>query len=457
LLIDGAFKEATVSMRAWIGMGTMIALAACGVAAPMGAEDAAIQPQQQPAPGDERAASEQEALSRPGDASSQAGPPEGGSGISPRVAVPCLVPCPDGKTCTCGPNGTGVYAVEGGSAGIDVIQPDGVTREIMITHFINDPFTFPQIVTFRYGYFDAESNQWIPLPGTGVIATADYQSKQDLRVLSVDEASTVPTWTLYDTTTKTTITVSNHDLIYLKLHVAFIVDTKTWNATLDFTDPQVIPGNHTTVNAYNMRWQTGTPATPVTYCHKADGSPDLVVFQKGIDVDPATGSVTRQNAAQYITVSCYLGAPAQVYSWGYIYLDPADLLSPRTFYFDAGIHMKRASYCGDEHYYTVAGTLIRKSDNLFINNEVKLPMEASWGTKGARCVNSERMRHREMAPVNSNLFQCNGQPYQPGQQPLQDCTFWCNGTPLPRCSPPPPQPPLQLPPPPPPSLTDAPI
>jgi hypothetical protein len=207
-----------------------------------------------------------------------------------------------------------------------------------------------------------------------------------------------------------------------------------------------------------MQWKNlSDPSIASTqqYCRGPSQQPDTVVFQQGIDVDPVKGTVARPGAAaSFVTLSCSLGAPAKVYSWGYSYQGS----SPSATLFDAGIHMKRASYCADFRHYTWADTDIFKSDDQNINHLINPPppsappgIEAWWGPNGALCVNSENMRHLSLAPANDvSLMSCGGKPYMSGQ-PLQDCSFVCNGIPLPKC----PQSPLPQPWPP--FLADGPV
>jgi len=118
-----------------------------------------------------------------------------------------------------------------------------------------------------------------------------------------------------------------------------------------------------------------------------------VVFQAGIAVDPVNGSVTPMSNG--VTLSCFHGAPATVYSWNYSYTDP------NPFYFASAIQMKRAAYCGDAHAYTIGGTLIDILDNDNIHHGTcdknNLPyLEAEWTEKGAICVTRSNMRQPKL-------------------------------------------------------------
>lgn len=400
-------------------------------------------------------------------------PRDGGFAAVSQDAEPAQIVCSDGTmatctdpyNCTCG-NGTGVYAVEGGFAGITVrtaSEPQGGPGEqiIMITHFINN--ASGSNVTFEYGTFvlsavGSATNQWTWQPlGIGNVDSADYGAQTNLTAILVRETNTVPIWMLRTLGTGALQSVT--DLQRLKLHISFKVPgvAALKMVTLDFhgSGTNTLGGNVIQkLTEYRMRWQNLSDfpaASPQQYCHGSSKQPDdMVVFQQGIDVDPMSGTVKRPdpklnpNPANVVTVSCSLGAPAMVYSWGYPYqgLD-AD---PDTFYFDAGIHMKRASYCGDARYYTTAGTMIHISDSKGLHGDVPNPsgnpgVEAWWGRRGAVCVNSEHMRHPEMAPTDIELMTCGGQPYKIGN-PLQGCSFVCNGGSLPACPPGPPPPQL---------------
>jgi ADYC domain len=114
--------------------------------------------------------------------------------------------------------------------------------------------------------------------------------------------------------------------------------------------------------------------------------------------------VTRNaTTAHFVTVSCRLGGPATVYWWGYDHLNPAT-----TWYFDGGLHMKRASYCANSRHYTIAGTQIRIADDAGIEDDPIQDVEAFWTPTGATCLGT--MRHPELG-----------------------FSGWCNGVKLPVC------------------------
>jgi ADYC domain len=434
-----------VSNRAWIGAGVIAMLIGCrttGHPGPPGAET----------------------RSPLGEGAATGSPPPGDGGVSATVppdtdTVQCPAPCPDPPTCTC-TNGTGVYAAEGGFAGITVrMGRDGrtVSLPIMITHFINNGSGLRGNVTFNYGYFDPSTNQWkSPGIGTGRVDSADYGSQTDFRVISVHEGiePTMPLWELLDPATGTPVRVSDSQMPALGLYISFTVPGGTpgsmvlKKALLSFNKvPKIARNGGGYVYVYGMQWKNlsdSSIASPQQYCRDSSQKPDTVVFQQGINVDPATGKVApRSGTANLVTLSCFQGAPAKVYSWGYSYQGSS---SSSTFYFDAGIHMKRASYCADFRHYTWAGTSIDRLDDQEINKQIPPPppnsplppdLEAWWSPDGALCVNSEHMRHSSLAPKDIDLLSCNGNPYNGQPQQLQNCFFVCkvNGQSisLPKC------------------------
>jgi ADYC domain len=313
--------------------------------------------------------------------------------------------CPNGTTNCCPTNGTGIYTDEGGFAGIDVYrsppvgQPPNVARKIMITNLANVTAPEPR-VTFQVGYFDP-TNQWLVL-GDGAVGSADYADRQRLRVVAVHETNTTPVWTLIDPATHSTISVRDKQLADLVLHITF---PDGWNntvqAALDFTGPATrtkkeSPG----VRTYGMRWRFDVPGATAwkPYCLDAKRRADSVVFQHDIVVDPMTGAVARPSPGVAVTLSCFRGAPATVYGWGYPYT------GQDVFHFDAGIQMKRASYCADSHDYTVAGTPIEIRDDLLIRRDAVRHLEASWTAHGATCVNLKNLRHSGLGFTGT----CNG-------------------------------------------------
>jgi len=368
-----------------------------------------------------------------GTSAAQVAPAGGGSrAASGALVVAPAASCPDPKNCT-SPNGSGVYTAEGGFAGIAVSERlAGVVfrRDIMITHFINNDSLNRQGVTFRYGYFDRSTNKWVALPGTGIVKKAKYHGKA-LDVLSVTEDQTIPVWTLHDpaASVETTVPVSDQELLELQLELEFEFAAAKNIAILAFNDTQTHSGRNA-VRTYNLRWRLiGAAPGAKQYCFAdRDGKiPDSIVFQRGIEVDPMNGAIHRRNpSSSVVTISCYLGAPAQVYGWGYDYLDVKT--DP---YFRAGIHMKRASYCGDESYYTQPGTEILMHDDRPIRDELVLnpntKIEAHWKPDGAVCMNPENVRHLSMVPIKTGLLSCTNPKRR------DTCSFVCKGTPVPRC------------------------
>jgi hypothetical protein len=310
--------------------------------------------------------------------------------------------CPDPASCTQS-NGTGVYTAENGSAGIG-------PSALMITHFINTGAS----VRFEGRYRVAVPGQqpsWRLLAQPGAVVSADHDGETGLSVVEVTEGATTPTWTLQGPAGQPQQHVSDAGLKTLQLHISFdTVGDGTREYVIDFAGPPVqhiFTGrivNHET--EYTMQWAVPGRA-PQIYCRDASGSPDTVVYQQGIDVEPVTGHVTHVvPATQLVTLSCYLGAPATVYRWGYDY-------ERDQFHFDAGIPMKRASYCADASFYTRTGTLIHIGDEGHRSQESveKNDVEAWWTPDGATCVNLDHLRY----PTLGRTFKpvCKGRPVPP--------------------------------------------
>jgi hypothetical protein len=305
--------------------------------------------------------------------------------------------CPDPSSCT-RPNGTGVYTAEDGYAAIGPSQ-------LMIMHFINHGSS----VTFQDRHLEAGATLWTQLAADGLVTRADYGTQKSLDVRSVSETATVPTWTLQNRATGATVTVTGDEIQKLTLYIGFATTSFGSEAyAIDFAGPALVHPDPRGrgVSNYHMRWRHRDPPTdPVSYCHLAaaagappgpDGQPplgdyDTVVFQQGIDVEPVTGKIGRPPVAgSIVTLSCYFGAPATVYRWGY------DYLTRVPFYFDAGIQMKRASYCADQEHFTKAGTPIQIADDLTApagnHDNIRDLLEASWSPVGAKCFNRGNAR-----------------------------------------------------------------
>jgi hypothetical protein len=344
----------------------------------------------------------------------------------PKTGTTTAAICTDDTTGCKDPNGTGVYTAEGGSAGIG-------DQKLMITHFVNDSGR----VTFHGRYFDAGQKQWAPLPTPGLAYGAVYQGKP-LSVVAVSETSTAMQWQLFDPEAQVVVLAPEPGkpptglTVYLQValpHAASSTAGNTPNTAapaplrdaagvpLPAPAPMAAPlgdiryyaldftpgGSGTTerkqpLTTYQLSWHDTRSVAPVPYCADAQGGADTVVFQQGIDVDPVNGRVAAiAYTAGLVTLSCSLGAPAKVYGWGYRYDAKA------LFYFAAAIQMKRASYCGDEGHYTVAGTEIHIFDDQGFHpiGGLKLvdkiaTVEASWTPDGATCVTPGNRRHVDM-------------------------------------------------------------
>jgi hypothetical protein len=133
------------------------------------------------------------------------------------------------------------------------------------------------------------------------------------------------------------------------------------------------------------------------------------------------GSVTRPApTTKVVTLSCRKGAIATVFSWGYRYLaSPAD-----TFYFDAGIHMKRASYCADGHAYTETGANIAIEDNRGINAQSDSHIEAWWTPAGALCLSTLRRPQIAADQGFSNSCSARTPPNLPACPPALSPAQW---------------------------------
>jgi ADYC domain-containing protein len=326
-----------------------------------------------------------------------------------------LVRCSDPGGCTQS-NGTGVYFEEGGAAGLGPMQ-------LLITHFINGQSS----MRFQGRYLDPNSQLWRPLSEPGTVYRADLRDQMNLTVVSLSESGTMPTWTL-QSGTQPPFPVTGAELKGLKIYINFaIAGMGQTQYVLEFDGP--VNSQDRTVNqtiGYHLLWSrlAGGPAH-VVYCTAATGAPDPIVFQQGIDVRPFDGTVALN--PNFVTMSCKLGAPATVYRWGYNYTS-ADL-----FYFAAGIHMKRASYCGDAQYFTVAGTRIEFTDDQGRSTAARTAeLEAWWTPRGASCADPEHARHGDI--VLKNNFK-----------------WTCGGVRLNRCQPPPGSPPVA------PYLVDSPL
>ena len=288
--------------------------------------------------------------------------------------------CPDPEECTLS-NGGGVYTQEVGNAHIG-------PNDLMLTHFINQPGGG---VTLEGREFDAVNGAYFK-------QTTDWVGARYLGVsyslFGVYESATVPQFRLLRTN-GTPFNVTGNQILDLEL----IVEIKPAFWTISFKvgqnhgqdihgnpDGQLLPGpgsQHVTVNAFDMFWNPGQTRaqTPQPYCHLAPKlvtnppapETDPVVFQQGIVVNAVNAVMTPMN--NYVTLSCLHGALATVAWWGY-----DDHTQPELF--EAAMHMKRASYCGDDSFYTRRNTTIMIRDTVGnLDNSLFDPLnfEASWG------------------------------------------------------------------------------
>jgi hypothetical protein len=298
------------------------------------------------------------------------------------------VRCPDPQTdCTVN-NGAGVYTEEYGSAGIG-------QQHYMITHFINNAGGG---VSLQVRYFEAATGTWQVT--NGAVYYANYRGKHTLTVLSVSESLTTPSWTIYDASTSSNITVTGADI--LNLEVVLSLD-KLYTIDWDVAGSETMKA---TIQEYNMRWRLTGSSSANQYCFRGDGTKDAVVFQQGMWVNPVTAKVARSSTIEgYVTLSCRYGAIATARLWGYPYRTPYN-----TFFYDSALQMKRASYCADSEFYTHSGTKIRVWDAAGVQDDPMTPaeIEAYWTPNGATCIGP--MRHWGMGFSGS-----------------------CNGVPLPKC------------------------
>jgi hypothetical protein len=295
-------------------------------------------------------------------------------------------------------NGTGVYYQEGGFAGMSSIQ-------VMITNFIN---TGSQ-VQWQGRFSRVGSGTWQMLPLNGSVTGAYYNGVY-YRVRAVSETGTLPTWTLVDTTTNANILVSGASVYGMYLNINFYDQPRdhVYYFQLWFGPMQTEAGGsnspyfQTTINKYSLWYRDVSAGGSWTeYCTDINHAVDPVVFQQGMFVAPTSGQVfTNSND---VTLSCRLGAIATVYWWGYDYHN--DL-----WHYEAGIHMKRASYCGDDNYYTVGGTIFQPQDdgpaNWYWVQDAAV--EASWSPTGALCYTQPRRPDLAQHGVTPFNGYCNG-------------------------------------------------
>lgn len=317
--------------------------------------------------------------------------------------------CPDPTTDCTQLNGPGVYTDEGGYAGMGDVM-------FMITHFIT---TTQNQVKFDGIQFNAATNAYEPAPNLGLVTGATYLGVS-YNVVAVTESKTVPTWTLANPVTGGEINVTAGGLLNLTLSIAVndgLADDKALG--LRFTGGGIDSTGKLAVEYFNMVWTRGNKSFQYCLHNDETWSNDQVVFQGSIAVDPNTATVTRDSTTtNMVTLSCRGGAMATVHKWGYGYRTG---YNPK--FFDAALQMKRASYCADAHFYTVAGTAIKITDSIDVNDDPISLVEAFWSPQGALCVDLGNMRHPELGFTGScngkQLPSCDGYP-QPGYAYIED-------------------------------------
>ena len=269
-------------------------------------------------------------------------------------------------------NGGGTYTEELGNAHIG---PD----DFMIVQFINTgsaPLLFIGRGIDRSNAFGNYTYR------AGRVEYARYGSTTHRAVVSVTESLTMPTFTL--ATSNGPIYASGANLAQLELVLSF--DDHLY--TVSFGTPTLAAitpdsgSNGAVLQDVAMRWNAGDTksANPATYCTRAPlngaaGTDDWAVFQQGISVDPLTSVMSKDNTVT--TLSCRRGAVATARWWNYIYRGTA----AQDDMFEAAMHMKRASYCGDDAFFTRRNTDILVWDNAGNQTSPITPtnMEASWG------------------------------------------------------------------------------
>ena len=307
--------------------------------------------------------------------------------------------CPDPDNCTV-TNGGGVYTEELGDASIG-------PNDFMITHFIN--VSGGGVTLEGRGIDTTHPTYYKTQPGT--VYYARYNGGPMRQVLSVSETGTLPTFKL--ATPNGPNFVTGADLLHLQLVLSF--GGKLWSITFwnRWQEPGIAGNPNVTLQKFDMRWEEGELATANAqpYCRRApinNSDPDAVVFEQGIKVNPVTAIMAQDDS--YVTLSCRHGAVAMVRWWGYVYNGGPN----QTEMFEAAMHMKRASYCGDDSFYTRANTDIMIRDTAGNLHDTLSPtdFEARWGRPAnggpirALCVNMAHRRHPAALypPVTGDLF-----------------------------------------------------
>ena len=311
-------------------------------------------------------------------------------------------------------NGVGVYTEEDGNAHVGA-------DDFMIMRFINQSGS-------------------VAILGRGQLSSGDYGMSMGTvdgavyngtpyHLDSVDETLTEPVFNLID---------ANGALMPkspLDITLRVTVEGKRYAIRwFDDTAETVRGPSGQMMHSFGMRWSIGdtySATNSYAYCHTASGAAEKAVFQRGIGVQPLTAVMVRNG--NFVTLSCRSGAIAMARWWGYIYRGTeaqADM-------YEAAMHMKRASYCGDITDYTKSGTAIQIEDNVGIENAQLSTgvMEASWGRDPsgigpvhALCLttNSANLRHPELLPVDLSQFDrtCNNTL----PTPMQDCATYGLGS-----------------------------
>jgi hypothetical protein len=292
--------------------------------------------------------------------------------------------CPDPYNCDLG-NGGGVYTEEDGFAGIGA-------NYFMITHFIDNPAP-----AGGYASVTLSGRRWNPYTtsyqvDSGEVLGAWFNGVWYNRVLSVSEDLTLPTWQLSNGGASTPVVGSEMytGSLQLLVHLNDGTDSKQ-QYVLAFNGFSTENGPDATIRRTNMIWKMPGAPSYQPYCKRADlVTNDPVVFQQGFAVNAITADFAANNA--FVTVACRNGGPPTVRSWGYTYQ------TTTTLRFQAALHMKRASYCGDNTYYTQSGTNILVYDPVGKQNDITTAnyqeIEAVWGPDRALCVNLNKLRHK---------------------------------------------------------------
>jgi hypothetical protein len=308
--------------------------------------------------------------------------------------------CPDPTTECTQSNGAGVYTDEDGYAGMG-------QQLLMITHFTNSGTS----VGFAGHFWTGTPGKFTDVSDLGGVYGASYNGISNWGVKSVSETNTVPTWTLVNPNDGTEVAVTGGQLLGLQLSLYLNQSTLGPKAfTIAFNGGGIDHLGSLAIEHFNMITRAAGAASFYQYCVDSGGAADQVVFQQSIDVDVDNGKVTRDSTTtKDVTLSCRKGAIATVHSWGYAYKPGF-----KTYYFDAGINLKRAAYCGDWRHWTISGTKIRIADSSGINTEAIDKTEAYWGLGGALCVNPGYRR------VMSKFFD----PATSCGQPMPDCSAY---------------------------------